>query len=643
MAAELTLELGRIWESMAWSRYGLSLDPSFRAARETMQKARSLFDWDAPKTRAGIQLVDANWLQSFGLPAWNRALSMGRPAANEITLSRGTDVPPFGDQKSRLARFEEIPGALDFTYFASRNPPIQGRRMFEITGGGVGVLDYDRDGWSDLFLAQGTSWPSDGSDATHVDRLLRNRGKFDLNQDVFQDVTRAAGIVEAAFGQGVAVGDVNSDGFDDIYVANIGQNQLWMNQGDGTWNDGTSMIESSSDAWTVSAAIADLNGDGMAEIYDANYVEGVDVYTRLCNLGGLPRACSPLTFRPAKGRLLAVNQEGIFQEVGSRAVGSSIQDGNAMGLLVFRLKENSLPSIFVANDQIANVMLTSQKDEQSPLGIRFEDHALLTGLAFNGAGKAQACMGIAADDVDGDGGIDILVTNFYDEGNTLYVQQDSGLFHDATGPAGLIRSSLKMLGFGAQFFDADLNGTSDLVVLNGHIDDRTHMGIPHRMRPQFYSGDGRGGFIERNGNDVGLFFQENRLGRSLALLDFDRDGRQDFVATDLEGPSKLVRNVSEAGSFLSLALVGTQSHRDAIGAEAVVVVGDRRWTRQLMAGSGYMASNQKSLHFGLGSAARVDRIEIAWPSGLRQIHTDVPVNVHWQAIENQPKLFSIPR
>jgi len=535
-------------------------------------------------------------------------------------------------------RFTELDGELDFTYYASRKSFEDGRRMFEMTGGGVGVLDYDRDGWPDLFLAQGSDWPSDGTDRSHSDRLKRNGRMQDAHVPIFEDVTMRAGIEEHAFGQGVAIGDVDSDGFDDVYICNFGVNQLWINQGDGTFRDGSAMIASKSASWTVSAAIADLNGDGLAEIYDANYVEGDDVATRRCLTEGKPRACSPLNFRKAKGRLLAFDEKGIYRDVSHQVLSPSLQEGNALGLAIFRLKDQRLPAIFVANDQVANLMLTAEPDVSSPLGIRFVDNAMLTGLAYDGDGRAQACMGIAIRDVNCDGTLDLLVTNYYDETNTLYLQQSGGIFRDATRASGLVGPSVKMLGFGTQFIDAQCDGIADLIVLNGHVDDMSHMGAPFRMRAQYFVGDGKAKFVESRSPTNGAYFAEERLGRGLALIDFDRDGRQDFVATDLERPASLVRNESEFGNYATIRLVGTTSHRDAIGAEVVATVAGRQMTHQLVAGCGYMVSNEKVIHIGLGEASKVERLYILWPSGIQQTYTDILANTHWLAIENQKVL-----
>ena len=255
------------------------------------------------------------------------------------------------------------------------------------------------------------------------------------------------------------------------------------------------------------------------------------------------------------------------------------------------------------------------------------------GVAFDGSGKAQACMGIAAGDVNSDGKVDLLVTNFYKEYNTLYLQSGDGLFEDRTAAAGLVVPSLDMLGFGAQFADSDCNGTLDLMVLNGHIDDLGHRGQPYRMLPQFFSGNGKGRFELLAPNEVGEFFKTPALGRALCTIDANRDGYLDFIAAELETPACLVMNRTQGFNFVSFRCVGTVSQRDAIGTTVSVTTKNRKLSQQLMAGNGYMVSNERILHFGLNEDDRIENVEIAWPNGTQQRFHDLPVNKHWVLIE----------
>ncbi len=622
--AQKTFELGRQAEAYAWTRLGLSLNGRSKPLLSIVEELKKKYGTTMEMRSASGWTIRGDQFRDLPLPKWPQNVQDSEPVKESQNSI---------DKKGPASMFHEIDPGLDFVYFASRQPPIQGRRMFESTGGGIGVLDFDHDGWPDLFFAQGVNWPVDGNDSTHSDKLMRNRGTVVQPHEArFEDVTAASGIHEAAFGQGVAVGDINNDGFDDIYVANVGKNQWWINQGDGTWLDGNTFMDSPDDAWTVSNFIADLNNDGQAEVYDARYVEGDTVYDQLCNVNGLPRTCPPTVFKPSKGRMLTANDRGTLNDISLSVMGNSVHEGNALGVVVFREAGEALPSIFIGNDQIANLYLKPKTSRESPLGIVYEDEALQRGLAFDSLGRAQACMGIASGDVNQDGRMDLLVTNFLGEYNTLYLQKEDGFFQDSSSAAKLVAPSLDMLGFGAQFLDADLNGTLDLVLVNGHIDDLTHADRPYRMRPQFFIGNQEGVFTEQIYQDD-AFFSKPALGRALALIDSNRDGRPDFVTTDLEVTAKLMENVSDSGNFIDFCCVGTQSHRDAIGVTITIQSGSVKRSSQLVAGCGYLVTNQKIIHFGLGNNSAVDSVEVSWPSGQSQRFENVQVNTHFQIVE----------
>lgn len=541
------------------------------------------------------------------------------------------DAPPVP------IRFQIADVGINFRYFNSSDPATAGARMFEFTGGGVGVLDYDLDGRPDLHFTQGCRWPADSAQREHLDRLYRNLG------DRYLDATDAAGVVEPGFSQGLACGDFDGDGFPDLYVANIGRNRLFRNNGDGTFSDVTtaSMISEGTraNAWTTSVAIADLNGDGLPELFDVNYVEGHDVFERICDHAGIARICSPTLFDAQPDRLLLNRGDGRFTDITAIA-GIDGSEGTGLGIAIADFHRTGRLSLFIANDARNNHFYVNKTHDPAELP-GFSEQALQSGLAFDRDGRAQACMGVAVGDADGDGRIDLFVTNYVEESNTLYVQQDGGHFIDGSRLAGLTEPSVPMLGFGTQFLDADLDGWEDLVVVNGHVDDFTFQGYDHLMRPQIFR-NLNGRFVELPGETAGAYFVQSGLGRGLARLDWNGDGRDEFVVSHLDGPALLLSNTSATtGKPLKFYLRATHSARDAIGATVVVEAGTKRLVRQLTAGDGYQASNEPALAFGLGDDGVVDRVTIHWPSGATSEFQNVATDSTWLAIEGRGRLLHL--
>jgi tetratricopeptide (TPR) repeat protein len=627
--AILTHQLGRLSEAWAWTRMGLVLDSKSKTLRVIYNELKEPFVKGRnrlPRYTDVSYLVGGDAYRDLPLP--NMSSSNG-----DNPVSGKPSAAALMDSDDKLRMLKVIDVGADFVYFCSRPEPIVGRRMHESTGGGVGVLDYDLDGWPDLYLSQGCEWPTKGADSKdskYVDQLWRNCGGDRDRSKNYASVGEDAGVYESEFGQGVAVGDVNNDGFPDLYVANIGLNQLWINQGDGTFRDGNDTLPEAQAAWTVSAAMADLNNDGLLEIYDARYVEGEEVYSRLCNVQGQPRTCPPTIFKPSRARWLRPNADGVFEDFSSNARSQYVKEGNALGVVAFRMDQSRAMSLFVANDQVANLLMIAN-ETSSPSAV-FNDEAMERGIALDYQGKAQACMGVATGDINQDGRLDFVVTNFLGEHNAVYVQNDLGGFDDVAGMWGLVEPSLPKLGFGTQLLDIDNDGDLDLLVLNGHIDDMTHAGREFRMVPQFFENNGLGRFVEKKSNEH-PFFATPALGRALATLDWNLDGKTDVVATDLEKGVRILSNEWAEANSVSVQLVGTDSHRDAIGTELRAMAGKREIYRQLVSGDGYMCSNQKISHFGLGESDRLTTIEISWPSGLRESYNDITPDSSWIAIE----------
>ncbi len=622
-AARLTESLGRLWEAWGWCCWGRAVDPQQAWAVDGAKRLQACLNDDMPLTISEhdpTRLID---LSHYPLPAWPKSI-----------------VAETSEQiASQTAQIEFVDVAADagirFAYFNGAEAVEEGRRMFQFTGGGIAVLDYDGDGGPDLYFTQGGRWPLQDDQAEHLDRLFRNCG-----DGRFKDVTAAAGLAENRFSQGATVGDVNDDGWPDIYIANIGVNRLYVNQGDGTFRDATASAGIRNDTWTISCLLADLNGDGMADIYDVNYVQGPDVYDKVCVEGKLARVCAPNIFEPQPDQFFLNQGDGRFLDQTANA-GLAAAGGNGMGVIAADFEGQGRLNLFVANDQDANFYFVNETPQPGDAP-RFSERGVVSGLAFDGDGRAQACMGVAAGDADGDAKLDLFVTNFYGESNSLYRQETSHLFSDASVRFGLHEPSLKMLGFGTQFLDGDLDGRPDLVVANGHIGDFTHRGAPYRMPPQYFRNLG-GRFLELPAEMLGPYFQQQHLARGLARLDWNRDGKEDFAVSHLGDPVALLTNRTESfGHYLAIQLRGVKSSRDAIGAIVTLQAGGRIQRQWLSAGDGYAASNQRQLVFGLGGEQKIGNLHVRWPSGLEQEFQDLEPDQEMILVEGAARLTPIP-
>lgn len=496
-----------------------------------------------------------------------------------------------------------------FQYFESPDPSTEGRRMFEFTGGGVAILDFDMDAAPDIYFTQGTEWPV-GSSEAWSDQLLRN-----VDHARFANVTPDAKVIERGFSQGVAAGDLNSDGFPDLYVANFGRNRLFQNNGDGTFTESTSVALTLESAWTTSCLIADLNGDGFADLYDVNYVQGHLVTSQVCKTAAGPRVCTPQAFDAAQDSLLLGTGDGDFARVG-HAVGLNDISGKGLGIVAANFDDDPQLELFIANDSERNNLLDI--DSTTSRELHYSDVALPAGLAFSVDGKSQACMGVAASDLTGNGKTDLFVTNFYNESNALYQNRGELSFYDAAAESGIRLASIRMLGFGTQAFDVDLDGDMDIVVANGDIDDFEAAGRRFKMRPQLFVNDGAGRFQEitpPNANDY--FSRESaRCGRALATLDWNGDGKLDFVVSNLGEPAALVTNrCATSGNWFTIRLVATNSHPDAIGTMVTRKHSSGIPSYQLSAGDGYQASNQRTIVIATRQDDLNAPLHVFWPDG----------------------------
>jgi tetratricopeptide (TPR) repeat protein len=617
---------GRLWEAWGWCVIHLQEQPNDKTGIVTIRdRIATKLKHDVPRTIAESVLAKRMDLNLYPLPDWAKIKA---DAVSDVTTHQTAISPIHFEDRSSEA-------GLDFRYVNTK-AQVSGHKIYETMGAGVAVLDFDQDGWPDLYLPQGKTLPLD-SDTGPGDAICRN-----LRGQQFRDVTLAANIQETNYSQGVSAGDINNDGFPDVYVANLGRNTLFQNNGDGTFTEITQDAGLQESVWTVSCAIADFNGDSLPELFDVNYVQGTELLTATClDQNMRPVVCRPTVFDAVMDTLWVNQGDGNFSSL-QKDAGLNLPQGMGLGLVIADFNEDSRSDIFIANDMTANYLLMNKTSEpgQAPL---FSEEAFQKGVALDMNGLAQACMGVACADVNRDGRPDLFVTNFSRESNTLYLSTHNALYEDQTQQADLREPSFEPLGFGTQFLDADHDGWSDLIVMNGHIDE--FVGEPFRMRAQVFSGQSGSRFVELPHEQAGELFQEQRLARGLAKLDWNRDGRTDFVATDLERPVLLAENTTfTQNSFFRLRLTGTVSSRDAIGAKVVIAIseGDER-VLQLSAGDGYESCNERSLEVGLGEMKSVARLEIHWPSGATSRYENITADQWLHAIEGQGQLVNVPQ
>ncbi|MFO0939884.1 MAG: FG-GAP-like repeat-containing protein [Pirellulales bacterium] len=605
--------LGRHWEAWAWSQTAIKLHTSPAWANAVLTEASAKIINSPLRT-----IRDQTPAVVFKLQKWSSYASEEDVRKLQFQSNGSSNVVAKQLRQGQF-RFEQVTkSGIDFSYFNGADPATDGVRMFEQTGGGVGVIDYDCDGWPDIYFTQGAKWITGEQQPTpsaeYVDKLFRNK-----SGEVFEDVAAKAGIDEQGFGQGLAVGDLNNDGFEDLLVGLIGQNRLFINNGDGTFSENTDALSGQRNSWTTSLAIADLNHDGLSDIYRVCYVQGKDVYTLICNGKG----CSPKVFDGSPNQCWLNDGQGGYTLV-ERADGES-QLSKGLGVLIFRIESEEFPSLFIANDQVRNFLLVVRA--LSAQSIELVDEALVRGLALSLDGLAFACMGVAADDVDNNGTIDLLVTNFADEPNTLYLQDSTGLFSDSTAGSGMQSASYPYVGWGTQLIDVDRDSWVDAVVVNGPVDDYTDQGKGYAMAPQAFRNQGGGRFELLPPSTAGDFFALQFLGRGMAKLDWNRDGLFEFAVSTMNSPAQLVKNVSvDAGNYSTFRLVGTQSARIPIGATISVRSADKVWKKQLTAGDGYQCSNEHSIQFGLGAVDNIEQVSVQWPSGIVNTYNNIPIN-----------------
>lgn len=502
-----------------------------------------------------------------------------------------------------------------------------GKLLPETLGSGCAFLDYDGDGWQDVLLVNGMNWAGHKKQRSTL-KLYRNN-----RNGTFTDVTKAAGLDIEMYGMGVAVGDYNNDGFPDVLITCVGQNRLFQNTGKGTFVDVTRRSGLfGRQAFSTSATWFDYDRDGLLDLFVCNYVNWSPEHDVFCSLDGKQKSyCTPEAYRGETCWLLRNRGDGTFEDA-TAASGVFDASSKSLGVALLDFDQDGWPDLLVANDTQPNKLYKNLRNG------KFKDVAVEAGIAFSPDGKARAGMGVAIGDFENVGRAGIAITNFDNEMIGVYRAGKTGGYEEISLASGIGAASKTTLGFGCAFLDVDLDGRLDLAVANGHIDETVRNirgNVGYAQAPQLFLNSGGENFRDvaaETGND----FAKAKVGRGLAVGDFDRDGDLDLLVTTNNGPAYLYRNDQSAGHrAVRFHLRGTKSNRDAIGATVRLYNGGEMQSRTVEGGSSYLSQSELPVTFGLGGRDRVERVVVDWPSGGTQEFKNLAAGKAYQVTESK--------
>jgi len=473
--------------------------------------------------------------------------------------------------------------------------------VVESMSGGVALFDYDHDGYLDIYLVNSLTVDMVKSKQKTRSALYHNNG-----DGTFTDITDKAGVGDIGWGMGVAIGDYNNDGWDDIYVTCLGPNHLLRNNGNGTFTDVTQKAGVGDPRWSTGAAFVDYDNDGKLDLFVSNYVD-FDVNNlpefgkgRTCQFKGIPVQCGPRGLKGAGDTLYHNNGDGTFTDVSKKAGVADLDGYYGLGVIASDFDDDGLVDIFVANDSTPNFLYHNNGDGS------FKEIGFPAGVAVNENGSEQGSMGVTLGDYDHDGRLDLFITNFDDDYNTLYHNDGKGSFTDVSYAAKVAAVSLPYVGWGTWFFDYDNDGWPDLLVINGHV----YPQLPTYRQRNFVHHNNHDGTFTEVGEQLGAPFLEKRTGRGAAFGDIDNDGDVDVVINNLDGPPQLLRNDGgNANNSILIKTIGVKSNRDGIGARVKITSGDLTQMGEVYSGGSYLSQNDLRLHFGLEN--RSDRGSLA--------------------------------
>jgi hypothetical protein len=522
-------------------------------------------------------------------------------------------------------RFADVtaPSGIQFQH---NSGAYGGKLLPETLGSGCAFLDYDADGWQDILLINGMDWPGHKRQRSTL-RLYKNN-----RNGTFTDVTKSAGLDVELYGMGVAVGDYNNDGFPDILITCVGQNRLFRNTGKGTFLDVThSSGLGVRQAFSTSALWFDYDRDGLLDLFVCNYVRWSPEHDVFCSLDGKHKSfCTPEAYRGDTCWLFHNRGDGTFEDVTATS-GIFDSSSKSLGVAMFDYDQDGWPDLLVANDTQPNKLYKNLRNG------KFKDVAVEAGLAFSTEGKARAGMGLDVADFENSGKLGIAITNFDNEMIGLYRAVRPGTYDDISIAAGVGLPSKNSLGFGCAFLDVDLDGSLDLAVANGHIEETVrniHGNIGYAQPPHLFLN--QGGKFQDVAANVNAGFAQPKVGRGLAYGDFDRDGDLDILLTTNNGPAFLYRNDQLAGNrSIRFRLTGTKSNRDAIGALVRIFYEGLSQSQMVKTGSSYLSQSELPLTFGLGQRDKVERVQIDWPSGVKEEFKNLTAGRAYQCTENK--------